>query len=89
MTDVVYDGKWCWHGALLPEGSNDPDEQRNFVVFADSLTEALGKIDGEFVGTMFAEMRDGYELVFLSRGPASDEMEIPTNLVSIGEATKH
>lgn len=94
MTEVTFGGKWSWNGALLPPGCDDPDQQRNFMVFADSMEDALQKVVGDeaFIRNLFADLTDGFELVFLSRGPPSGDYEDlagMVGLVTIGDATKH
>ena len=61
-------GKFTWSGAIVPPGTDDPEEQVNFTVFADDFDSALQA----YRETMSHDFKD-YDLVMLSRGPDVSE----------------
>lgn len=66
---VSAEGKWLWHGAHIPEETNDMDLQTNFAVAADDIAEALAFAQEHVIPA-------GYVLVFLSRGDNLEGFEV-------------
>lgn len=59
-------GDWEWHGIFVPEGTNSPDGQSEFTVFANDMEQAV-----KFANETLPER---IEIVYLSRGASTKGM---------------
>jgi hypothetical protein len=64
-------GKWAWVGIYVPEESDSPEDQEEFVVYADDMETAVRHAN--------ETIPSGTNLVYIARSKNMEGVEIPVS----------